>query len=199
MARLPDGDPAPDDGALPAAALAELPQTPFGVYVHVPFCATRCGYCDFNTYTAAELPGGGARAAFAQGAEREVRLARAVLGDGAPAASTVFFGGGTPTLLPAAELARVLDGVRATFGLQAGAEVTVEANPESVDPRSLAALREAGFTRVSFGMQSAVGHVLAALDRVHTPGRAVEAVAEARAAGFEHVSVDLIYGAPGER
>src|SRR4051794_20611627 len=198
MARLPDGDPAPDDGALPEAALAELPHTPLGVYVHVPFCATRCGYCDFNTYTAAELPGGGARDAFARGAEAELALARRVLGDGAPAASTVFFGGGTPTLLPARELGRVLGAVRDGFGLAPGAEVTVEANPESVDPRSLSALREAGFTRVSFGMQSAAPHVLAALDRVHTPGRAVDAVAEARAAGFEHVSVDLIYGAPSE-
>src|SRR5829696_7638174 len=198
MARLPDGDPAPDDGALPASALAELAHAPLGVYVHVPFCATRCGYCDFNTYTAAELPGGGARAAFAPGAEAELALARRVLGNAAPPASTVFFGGGTPTLLPAAELARVLGTIRATFGLAPGAEVTVEANPESVDPRSLAALREAGFTRVSFGMQSAVPRVLAALDRVHTAGRAVAAVAEAREAGFDHVSVDLIYGAPGE-
>src|SRR3954464_9402148 len=170
MARLPDGDPAPDDGALPAAALAELPQTPFGLYVHVPFCAARCGYCDFNTYTAAELPGGGARAAFAGTALEELALARRVLGDRAPVVDTVFFGGGTPTLLPPEDLAAILRGIDLTFGLAPGAEVTTEANPESVDPRALAVLREAGFTRISFGMQSAVPHVLATLDRVHTPG-----------------------------
>jgi putative oxygen-independent coproporphyrinogen III oxidase len=198
VARLPDGDLPPRDGALPGAARAEVPGATFGVYVHVPFCAARCGYCDFNTYTAAELPGGGAREAFASTARAELALARRVLGDAVPPASTVFFGGGTPTLLPVADLAAVLGDVRATFGLAPDAEVTTEANPESVDPASLAALREAGFTRISFGMQSAVGHVLRALDRVHTPGRAAQAVREARAAGFEHVSVDLIYGAPGE-
>ena len=199
MARLPDGDTAPADGALPAVARAELPRAPLGVYVHVPFCATRCGYCDFNTYTAAELPGGGARTAFAAHAAAELRLARSVLGEGAPPVSTVFFGGGTPTLLPAADLVAVLAAIDRELGLVPGAEVTVEANPESVDDRSLAALREGGFTRVSLGMQSAAAHVLAALDRVHTPGRAAGAAREARAAGFEHVSLDLIYGAPGER
>jgi putative oxygen-independent coproporphyrinogen III oxidase len=200
MARLPDGEIAPDDGALPAAARAELPRAPLGVYVHVPFCATRCGYCDFNTYTAAELPGGGARAAFADQAEAELRMARRVLGaDGTPPVSTVFFGGGTPTLLPAGDLVRVLGAIDRELGIAPGAEVTIEANPESVDERALAALRGGGFTRISLGMQSAAPHVLTALERVHTPGRAAQAVAEARAAGFEHVSLDLIYGAPGER
>src|SRR5919197_650262 len=199
MARLPDGEIAPHDGALPLAARAALPRAPLGVYVHVPFCATRCGYCDFNTYTAAELPGGGARAAFAEHAEAELALARRVLGGDAPPVSTVLFGGGTPTLLPAADLVRVLRGIDREFGLAPGAEVTVEANPESVDERAFGALREGGFTRVSLGMQSAAPHVLTALERVHTPGRPAEAVAEARAAGFAQVSLDLIYGAPGER
>ena len=171
--------------------------TPFGLYVHVPFCAARCGYCDFNTYTAAELPGGGDRAGFAAAALQELDQARAALG--ARAAATVFFGGGTPTLLPPEDLVAILDGIRDRFGLEPGAEVTTEANPESVDPRALAVLREGGFTRVSIGMQHAAPHVLATLDRVHTPGRAAAAVAEARAAGFEHVSLDLIYGTPGER
>ncbi len=112
--------------------------------------------------------------------------------------STVFVGGGTPTLLPAADLVRLLARVDEVFGLAADAEVTTEANPESVTPESLAELRAGGFTRVSFGMQSVVPHVLATLDRQHTPGRAAAAVAEARAAGFDHVSVDLIYGTPGE-
>ncbi len=197
MARLPDGDPAPADGALSADALAALPTAPFGVYVHVPFCQTRCGYCDFNTYVAGE-DGAAAAGSYVDALLAELAFARSVLGDDVPAARTVFFGGGTPTLLPPAELARLLDAVRDTFGIEPGAEITTEANPESVDPRSLAALREAGFNRLSLGMQSAVPSVLKTLDRVHTPGRAIAAAHEARAAGFEQVSVDLIYGTPGE-
>ncbi|MGN6187584.1 MAG: radical SAM family heme chaperone HemW [Conexibacter sp.] len=199
-ARLPDGEPAPRDGALPASALDGLGTRPFGVYVHVPFCATRCGYCDFNTYTADELASGGgrSRAGYVAAARAELALARRVLGDAAPRVDTVFFGGGTPTLLAPGELAELLRAIDDTFGLAPGAEVTTEANPESVDPASLDALRAAGFTRVSLGMQSAVPHVLATLDRVHTPGRAAEAAREARAAGFAHVSLDLIYGTPGE-
>jgi oxygen-independent coproporphyrinogen-3 oxidase len=173
-----------------------LPARPLGIYVHVPFCAVRCGYCDFNTYVPGE--DGDDRASFVPAAVAEVRLARRVLGDGAPSAGTVFFGGGTPTLLHAERLGEILGAIRDALGLAAGAEVTVEANPETVDPRTLRALRDAGFTRVSLGMQSARDHVLAALDRRHAPGRAVAAVAEAREAGFEHVSLDLIYGAPGE-
>jgi coproporphyrinogen III oxidase-like Fe-S oxidoreductase len=166
-ARLPDGDPAPADGALPESALRELGTRPFALYVHVPFCATRCGYCDFNTYTAAEA----GRDGYVEAALAELALARRVLGDAAPAAETVFFGGGTPTLLAPGELARILEAIEGTFGLAPGAEVTTEANPESVDPAALAALRAAGFPRISLGMQSAAPHVLATLDRVHTPGR----------------------------
>jgi putative oxygen-independent coproporphyrinogen III oxidase len=194
----PDGSPVPAGGELPAASLAELAGRPFGIYVHVPFCASRCGYCDFNTYTAAELGGGASRYSYAALAAAEIRFARRVLGPGAPQASTVFFGGGTPTLLPPADLAAILDSVRCEFGLAPDAEVTTEANPESVDQAALARLRAAGFTRISFGMQSAVGHVLAVLDRRHSPGRARQCVAWARQAGFEHVSLDLIYGTPGE-
>ena len=185
---LPDGEPAPADGALATPATS-----PFGVYVHVPFCRTRCGYCDFNTYT--DLSG--QQASYADLVVQELRLARAVLGD-CPPVETVFFGGGTPTLLPAADLVRILAAIDAEIGLAPGAEITTEANPDSVDAASLAALREGGFTRMSFGMQSVVPHVLASLDRTHTPGRPQQAVAEARAAGFEQVSLDLIYGAPGE-
>ena len=176
----------------------ELGMRPFGLYVHVPFCATRCGYCDFNTYTADELGPGVSRATFADTLVSEVRLARASLGDVDLPVSTVFVGGGTPTLLPPADLVRVLDAVREEFGLAAAAEVTTESNPESVDLAALQQLREGGFTRVSFGMQSAVDHVLAVLDRTHTPGRPAQAVSQARGAGFEHVNLDLIYGAPGE-
>jgi oxygen-independent coproporphyrinogen-3 oxidase len=195
---LPDGEPVPADGALPASALAGVGSRPFGVYVHVPFCATRCGYCDFNTYTATELGGGASQDSYAGTAAAEVRLARRVLDDADVSAATLFFGGGTPTLLDPADLGRLLTTVRDELGLQPDAEVTTEANPDSVDERSLATLREAGFTRVSFGMQSAVPHVLATLDRTHDPERVPRVVAWARAAGFEGVSLDLIYGTPGE-
>lgn len=164
----------------------------------MPYCATRCGYCDFNTYTAVELGGGASQASYAATALGEIDLARRVLSGLDRPVDTVFFGGGTPTLLPVADLAAMLSRVRDLFGLAADAEVTTEANPESVDPASLAALREAGFTRISFGMQSSSPHVLQVLDRRHTPGRALAAVSEARAAGFEHVNLDLIYGTPGE-
>jgi putative oxygen-independent coproporphyrinogen III oxidase len=194
----PDGYPAPPDGVLPEPARAELGTRGFGFYVHVPFCATRCGYCDFNTYTAAELGGGGSRAAYADTAIAEVRLARRVLGDRDVPVETVFFGGGTPTLLPAADLGRVLRAIDDEFGLAPGAEVTTEANPDSIDRTSLGHLRELGFTRLSLGMQSARDHVLAVLERTHTPGRAGQCVAWARGAGFDQVSLDLIYGTPGE-
>ena len=194
----PEGAPQPSDGRLPAGALGQLDSAPFGMYVHVPFCASRCGYCDFNTYTASELGGGASRESYAGLAIAEIALARKVVGPAAPAVDTVFFGGGTPTLLPATDLAAILRAIRAEFGLAEGAEVTTEANPESLDQRKLDELLDAGFTRVSLGMQSAASHVLSVLDRVHSPGRAEQCVAWARAAGFEHVSLDLIYGTPGE-
>jgi oxygen-independent coproporphyrinogen-3 oxidase len=194
----PPGEPVPADGRLPAGALASLGRQPFGIYVHVPFCLTRCGYCDFNTYTAAELGSGASRESYAGLAIAEIRLARRVLGAAELPASTVFFGGGTPTLLPPGDLADVLRAIDGEFGLAPGAEVTVEANPETVDQRVLAGLREAGMTRISLGMQSAAPHVLAVLDRVHQPGRPAACAAWAREAGFGHVSLDLIYGTPGE-
>jgi putative oxygen-independent coproporphyrinogen III oxidase len=194
----PDGEPMPADGRLEAAELDQLSEIPFGIYVHVPFCRTRCGYCDFNTYTAVELGGGASRDNYASLAIAEIRFARAVLGAAAPRVSTVFFGGGTPTLLAPGDLGGILRAIDGEFGLAAGAEVTTEANPDSVDQRALGELRAAGFTRMSFGMQSSVSHVLAVLDRSHTPGRAQQCVAWARAEGFDHVSLDLIYGAPGE-
>ncbi|GAA2151063.1 anaerobic coproporphyrinogen III oxidase [Humibacillus xanthopallidus] len=197
---LPDGDPAPVSGELPAAALASIAGTELGIYVHVPFCTVRCGYCDFNTYTLTELGGLGATIGvdtYADAALAEVDLARRVLGDEAPAVSTVFVGGGTPTMLRSGDLVRMLSGIRERFGLAPGAEVTTEANPDSVTPESLAQLSEGGFTRVSIGMQSAVPHVLATLERTHDPDNVARAVAATRAAGMQ-VSVDLIYGTPGE-
>jgi len=197
---LPLGDPAPTDGLLPAQAREGADQRAFGLYVHIPFCAVRCGYCDFNTYTATELGGGASQDAYAATAIAEVEFAAAALrGSGLPdrPLSTVFFGGGTPTLLPAEDLARILTAAIGAWGLQSGAEVTTEANPDSVTPASLQLLADAGFTRVSFGMQSAVPHVLKVLDRTHTPSRVPEVVQWARDAGLA-VSLDLIYGTPGE-
>jgi putative oxygen-independent coproporphyrinogen III oxidase len=197
---LPPGDPAPPDGSLPESALAEVGTRPFGLYVHVPFCSVRCGYCDFNTYTAAELGDqpGASRATYAEAAIAEIRLARRVLGDRDLPVETVFFGGGTPTLLGAADLAAVLAAVGAEFGLAPDVEVTTEANPDSVAAWDLETLREAGFTRISFGMQSSVDHVLRTLDRTHDPLRVPAVVEWSLAAGFDEVSLDLIYGTPGE-
>ncbi|ERG63358.1 hypothetical protein L332_02685 [Agrococcus pavilionensis RW1] len=195
MGRLPDGEAAPADGRLPEGTAADAP---FGAYIHVPFCSVRCGYCDFNTYTADELRGA-TRAGYPGDVAAEIRLAREVLGELGPLRpmQTVFFGGGTPTLLPSGDLVAMLQGVTDAFGLADGAEVSVEANPDSIDLAGLAQLRAGGVTRVSIGMQSAVPHVLAALDRTHDPERVPLVVEWAREAGLE-VSLDLIYGAPGE-
>jgi oxygen-independent coproporphyrinogen-3 oxidase len=178
---------------LPAVAVS--PGCAFGIYVHVPFCATRCGYCDFNTYTAAEL-GGASPDGWLAALRSELALAGAAVGP--VAVDTVFVGGGTPSLLGARGLAEVLDTVRANFPLSPDAEVTTEANPESSTPEFFDGIRAAGYTRVSLGMQSASARVLAVLDRTHSPGRATAAAREALAAGFDHVNLDLIYGTPGE-
>jgi putative oxygen-independent coproporphyrinogen III oxidase len=196
---LPLADPAPRDGLLPDSVAIGAAERAFGVYVHVPFCTVRCGYCDFNTYTATELRGA-SQADYATQAIGEIGLAARVLDEaGLPqrAAQTVFFGGGTPTLLPAAHLVRMLGAIRDEVGIAPGAEVTTEANPDSVDLAYLEELAAAGFTRVSFGMQSAVPRVLATLDRTHDPERIPVVVDAARRAGLQ-VSLDLIYGTPGE-
>ena len=200
---LPEGEPVPEDGSLPCDATQGFGDTPFGVYVHVPFCRTRCGYCDFNTYTASELGARGSQNHASQETypdlvAQEVDLAAKVLpASGAPV-STVFFGGGTPTLLAPGRLGGMVRKIDESFGLANDAEVTVEANPETVGPAELEQLRAVGVTRLSFGMQSAVPHVLRVLDREHQPGRPLDCVRWARAAGFEHISLDLIYGTPGE-
>jgi oxygen-independent coproporphyrinogen-3 oxidase len=197
---LPEGEPAPVDGSLPAWALEGVGKRAFGFYVHVPFCTVRCGYCDFNTYTADELGdvAGASRSTYAEAAVAEVRLARRVLGDVDVPVRTVFFGGGTPTLLPPGDLARVLAAIDDEFGLADDVEVTTESNPDSVSADDLVLLREGGVDRVSFGMQSSVPHVLRVLDRTHDPERVPLVVDWARAAGIEQVSLDLIYGTPGE-
>lgn len=195
-ATLLDGEAVPAEGPLAPGTLA---RAPFGIYVHVPFCATRCGYCDFNTYTAGELGSTTGPGAYVAAACAEIRQARAALGDAALPVETVFFGGGTPTLLSAAQLSAILAEIRTDFGIAEDAEITTEANPETVTPALLEALLAGGFTRISLGMQSAAPQVLATLDRVHSPGRAVAAARQARAAGFSQISLDLIYGTPGER
>ena len=196
MASLPRGEVAPRDGSIPSAGLVE---TPFGIYLHIPFCTVRCGYCDFNTYTATELRGV-TRQSFVDDLLAEIAFAERVLADnGSPRrpAATVFIGGGTPTLLPEGDIARVLHAVRTSFGIADGAEVTIEANPDTVTRQSLRAFADAGVTRVSVGMQSAVPRILSILDRTHEPASVGTAVAWARQAGLQ-TSVDLIYGTPGE-
>ncbi|HCT15175.1 MAG TPA: coproporphyrinogen III oxidase [Corynebacterium nuruki] len=170
--------------------------TDSGLYIHVPFCTTRCGYCDFNTYTPGQS-GSSSVGTYLDALEAELERAAADWDRPGPP-DTVFLGGGTPSLLGADGLTRVLNAVRRTLGLAPGAEVTTESNPESTSPAYFEALLEAGYTRVSLGMQSAAAHVLRVLDRTHTPGRATDAAREALAAGFGHVNLDLIYGTPTE-
>ena len=169
---------------------------PFSLYIHIPFCASRCGYCDFNTYTAQELGGGVSQASFHELLICELALASSELG--APTVSSVFVGGGTPTLIGSHALTQILVGVEEHFPMAEGVEITTEANPDSVDARMLAELREGGFNRISFGMQSVAPGVLATLQRTHTAGASEEAAELARQAGFDHVNLDLIYGTPGE-
>lgn len=172
----------------------------FEVYVHVPFCLRRCGYCDFNTYTASDLGAGASRANYARMAAREMELVydwQCAHGIAEPAASTVFFGGGTPTVLSPDDLVFLVERIRTLWGIAPGAEITTEANPDTVDETAIDRLAAGGFTRISFGMQSAVPHVLRTLDRTHTPAHVTRGVRAAQAAGLD-ASVDLIYGAPGE-
>lgn len=188
------------DGFLPPSTVEGAGQRDWGIYIHIPFCSVRCGYCDFNTYTATELGPGASQPEYAGSAIAEIDLAaRAMAGANMPPreVSTVFFGGGTPTLLPTADLIAMLAAVRSHWGLAEGVEITTEANPDSVTQADLEALAAAGFTRVSFGMQSAVPHVLATLERTHDPERVPVVVEWARRAGLA-VSLDLIYGTPGE-
>lgn len=172
----------------------------FEVYVHVPFCLRRCGYCDFNTYTASDLGAGASRANYARMAAREMELVydwQCAHGIAEPAASTVFFGGGTPTVLSPDDLVFLVERIRTLWGIAPGAEITTEANPDTVDETAIDRLAAGGFTRISFGMQSAVPHVLRTLDRTHTPAHVTRGVRAAQAAELD-ASVDLIYGAPGE-
>lgn len=196
---LPIADPAPLDGLLPSQAATGVDSRSFHAYVHVPFCRVRCGYCDFNTYTATELDGA-PQSNYAETLIKEISFSVAALSGSAVESrklKSVFFGGGTPTQLPAADLVKILSALKSSFGLEDGAEVTTEANPDNVDFEYLSELREGGFNRVSFGMQSAVPSVLKTLERTHKPENLPLVLAAAKQAGLA-TSVDLIYGAPGE-
>lgn len=166
------------------------------LYVHIPFCSSRCGYCDFNTYTAQELSGGIQQSSFHEVLIQEVVLAAQTLNR--PTVSTVFFGGGTPTMIGAPALINILEVIGREFSLSSNVEITTEANPDSVDEQMFRELKSGGFTRISLGMQSVSPTVLRVLQRTHTPGASESAARMARKAGFEHVNMDLIYGTPGE-
>ena len=195
----PEGQRWADDGALDPGLVEVEAQRPLSLYVHVPFCRVRCGYCDFNTYTVGFGPGAQV-GDYAPSVLAEASLAARVMAEsGLPEreAQTVFFGGGTPTMLDTAELTEIVTGLRDRIGIAPGAEVTLEANPDTVTREGLVQLADAGFTRVSFGMQSAVPAILKTLDRTHTPERVPLVVQWAKEAGLL-TSVDLIYGTPGE-
>ncbi|MGC3023443.1 MULTISPECIES: radical SAM family heme chaperone HemW [unclassified Brevibacterium] len=200
MPAQPTGEVPPLDGSLPASAGIGAADRGLSLYVHVPYCRVRCGYCDFNTYTAEDLGPGASRDDYRGNLARELDLSVSTLaeaGAGDREVATIFFGGGTPTLLEAEVLAGVMDDIRARFRLAADVEITTEANPDTLDPAYIATLAGAGFNRISMGMQSAVPHVLATLDRTHDPKKIPEVARWVKEAGLE-LSLDLIYGTPGE-
>ena len=198
-APLPLGDKPPEHGLFSATEILGSESRSFHAYVHIPFCTVKCGYCDFNTYTSNEL-GTLKQSDFAATLIGEISLSANILQQSKVAPrklKTVFFGGGTPSLLPAADLIAILDELESKFGFQSDAEITFEANPDSVTRESLSALKNAGFTRISIGMQSAVPDVLKTLERTHNPENVAIALDIAKSLGFR-TSLDLIFGAPGE-
>ncbi len=198
-APLPLGDKPPANGLFSASEISGSESRSFHAYVHIPFCTVKCGYCDFNTYTSSEL-GTLKQSDFAATLIQEITLSAKILHQSSVSPrklKTVFFGGGTPSLLPAADLIAILDALESEFGFQQEAEITFEANPDSVTKESLSALRAAGFNRISIGMQSAVPEVLKTLERTHNPENVAIALAIAKSLAFR-TSLDLIFGAPGE-
>jgi oxygen-independent coproporphyrinogen-3 oxidase len=198
-APLPLGDKPPENGLFSESEIIGSESRSFHAYVHIPFCTVKCGYCDFNTYTSNEL-GTLKQSDFAGTLIGEVGLSSKILQQSSVAPrklKTVFFGGGTPSLLPAADLIAILDELESKFGFQGDAEITFEANPDSVTRASLSSLRAAGFNRISIGMQSAVPDVLKTLERTHNPDNVAIALEIAKSLGFR-TSLDLIFGAPGE-
>ena len=198
-APLPVGDKPPENGFFTASEILGSESRSFHAYVHIPFCTVKCGYCDFNTYTSSEL-GTLKQSDFAATLIGEIILSAKILQQSNVTPrklKTVFFGGGTPSLLPAADLIAILDELESKFGFQSDAEITFEANPDSVTRESLSALKDAGFTRISIGMQSAVPDVLKTLERTHNPENVAFALDIGKSLGFR-TSLDLIFGAPGE-
>ena len=169
-------------------------------YIHIPYCVKRCGYCDFNTYTPAELQIQSSLEVISNDyidlLVQEITKSAEV--SEAKFVPSIFFGGGTPTLMQPSDLGRVIAAIKSHYTLTDDCEITIEANPDTVSLAMLSQLLEVGFNRISFGMQSALPHVLAVLDRTHNPDNVEKAVLAARSAGFKEVSVDLIYGTPGE-
>ena len=199
MPQFPKGEKAPEDGLIPESALVDAEQRTFHAYVHVPYCQVKCGYCDFNTYTADEI-GTSTQGTFSQTLIKEISFAETVLKNSQlpkRKLKSIFFGGGTPTMLPASDLIAMLEKLKSTFDVLPDADITTEANPDSVDEQYINDLTVGGFNRISFGMQSAVPHVLKVLERTHEPENVGKVVGFAKAAGLA-TSVDLIYGAPGE-
>ena len=170
-------------------------------YIHIPYCVKRCGYCDFNTYTPSELKITEALTEISNSyidlLIMEIKAARLQVGQSANVPS-IFFGGGTPSLMQPDDIGRVISTIKSEFTLLPDAEITMECNPDTVTKESLAAFRAIGVNRVSFGMQSAVKHVLATLDRTHNPENLLQVTTWAKEVGFPEISVDLIYGTPGE-
>lgn len=170
-------------------------------YIHIPYCVKRCGYCDFNTYTPSELKITEGLAQISNSyidlLLMEIKAAKVQVGQSANVPS-IFFGGGTPSLMQPDDIGRVISTIKSEFTLLPDAEITMECNPDTVTKESLAAFRAIGVNRVSFGMQSAVKHVLATLDRTHNPENLLQVTTWAQEVGFSEISVDLIYGTPGE-
>ena len=170
-------------------------------YIHIPYCIKRCGYCDFNTYTPSELQ-------ITTGLKNitnsyttllitEIKSARKQVGERAVVPS-IFFGGGTPSLMEAEDIKSIISTIGSEFDLAGDIEITLESNPDTVDKDKLEKFYQAGINRISFGMQSAVPHVLATLDRTHNPDNLYQVTKWASEVGFKEISVDLIYGTPGE-
>jgi oxygen-independent coproporphyrinogen-3 oxidase len=195
MAALPEGDPAPSDGRLPN--VGNLKNKPFSLYVHVPYCSKRCGYCDFNTYTPSELERDDQIESWLQSAIKETIFARKILGEELTV-DTIFFGGGTPSLLDASVVKEFLNNVSKHFTLKKDLEITLEANPDTITQSKAEDWRKAGINRISLGMQSSAKNVLQVLDRTHNPANVLTSVEILKKAGFDNFSLDLIYGTPGE-
>jgi len=180
-----------DDAMVPTSSEADS----IGIYIHIPWCRRRCGYCDFNTYVLGDQPWTDTMWPYLQAMRAEIK-ARAR--SRSPVVKTIFFGGGTPTLMEGHHFEYILEAVRDFFDVDPQAEITTEANPESLTLTSLKQIRAAGVNRLSLGMQSGVPHVLKTLERSHSPAHLEHIITKARVAGFTNISLDVIYSTPGE-